>query len=151
MKSVSEKELVDIKEELLRQNERWKEQYRKTDELNNKLWKLLDKYESDRAEYNWTIGVILLFIFGLLDWGQDYASYYESLSMLGKVIASGVTVIIILIIISVIVAVFFLGVFIWAVKSGQFDDTVSPAIRILFDDKKQQKSIDKESESESKE
>lgn len=55
------------------------------------------------------------------------------------------SVIIILIIISVIVAVFFLGVFIWAVKSGQFDDTVSPSIRILFDDKKQEKSIkDKE-------
>ena len=45
------------------------------------------------------------------------------------------SVIIILIIISVIVAVFFLGIFIWAVKSGQFDDTVSPSIRILFDDK----------------
>lgn len=49
------------------------------------------------------------------------------------------SVIIILIIISVIVALFFLGVFIWAVKTGQFDDTVSPAIRILFDDKKQSK------------
>ncbi len=47
------------------------------------------------------------------------------------------SVIIILIVISVIVAVFFLLVFIWAVKSGQFDDTVSPSIRILFDDKKQ--------------
>jgi len=46
------------------------------------------------------------------------------------------SVIIILIVISVIVAVFFLGIFIWAVKSGQFDDTVSPSIRILFDDKK---------------
>jgi len=47
------------------------------------------------------------------------------------------SVIIILIVISVIVAVFFLLVFIWAVKSGQFDDTVSPSIRILFEDKKQ--------------
>jgi cbb3-type cytochrome oxidase maturation protein len=45
------------------------------------------------------------------------------------------SVIIILIIISVIVAIFFLGVFFWAVKSGQFDDTVSPSIRILFDEK----------------
>jgi len=52
------------------------------------------------------------------------------------------SVIILLIIISVIVAVFFLGVFIWAVKTGQFDDTVSPSIRILFDDKKQSKSMD---------
>jgi cbb3-type cytochrome oxidase maturation protein len=49
------------------------------------------------------------------------------------------SVIIILIIISIIVAVLFLGVFIWAVKTGQFDDTVSPSIRILFDDKKQSK------------
>ena len=42
------------------------------------------------------------------------------------------SVIIILIIISVIVAIFFLGIFIWAVKTGQFDDTVSPSIRILI-------------------
>jgi cbb3-type cytochrome oxidase maturation protein len=48
------------------------------------------------------------------------------------------SVIIILIIISVIVALFFLGVFIWAVKSGQFDDTVSPSIRILFDNDKKE-------------
>jgi cbb3-type cytochrome oxidase maturation protein len=50
------------------------------------------------------------------------------------------SVIIILIIISVIVAVFFLGVFIWAVKTGQFDDTYSPSVRMLFDDKKSEKS-----------
>ena len=55
------------------------------------------------------------------------------------------SVIIILIIISVVVALFFLGVFIWAVKSGQFDDTVSPSIRILFDDKKKEDVNDKES------
>jgi cbb3-type cytochrome oxidase maturation protein len=54
------------------------------------------------------------------------------------------SVIIILIIISVIVALFFLGVFIWAVKTGQFDDTVSPAIRILFDDKKVSKTSKEE-------
>lgn len=46
------------------------------------------------------------------------------------------SVIIILIIISVVVAVFFLGLFIWAVKTGQFDDTYSPSVRMLFDDKK---------------
>ena len=55
------------------------------------------------------------------------------------------SVIIILIIISVIVAIFFLAVFIWAVKTGQFDDTVSPSIRILFDDKKQSKDQKKNS------
>jgi len=26
--------------------------------------------------------------------------------------------------------------FIWAVKSGQYDDTYSPAVRMLFDDAK---------------
>jgi cbb3-type cytochrome oxidase maturation protein len=28
----------------------------------------------------------------------------------------------------------FLVAFVWAVRAGQFDDTVSPALRILFDD-----------------
>lgn len=59
------------------------------------------------------------------------------------------SVIIILIIISVIVAVFFLGIFIWAVKSGQFDDTVSPSIRILFDNDKKESSSDKEKKNDS--
>jgi len=49
------------------------------------------------------------------------------------------SVIILLIIISIVVALGFLGIFIWAVKTGQFDDTVSPGIRILFDDKKHEK------------
>jgi len=44
------------------------------------------------------------------------------------------SVIILLIIFSVIVATAFLVAFIWAVKSGQFDDTKSPSVRILFDD-----------------
>lgn len=49
------------------------------------------------------------------------------------------SVIILLIIISVVVAVFFLGLFIWAVNTGQFDDTYSPSVRMLFDDKKDSK------------
>jgi len=36
--------------------------------------------------------------------------------------------------ISFLVAFLFLVLFIWAVKSGQFDDTFTPSIRILFDD-----------------
>ena len=32
------------------------------------------------------------------------------------------------------VAVGFLVAFAWAVRSGQFDDTCTPAIRVLFDD-----------------
>lgn len=35
-----------------------------------------------------------------------------------------------------VVAGGFLGLFIWAAKSGQFDDTVTPSIRMLFEDKK---------------
>ena len=45
------------------------------------------------------------------------------------------SVIIILISASVFVAIVFLIIFIWAVKSGQYDDTYSPSVRMLFDDK----------------
>ncbi|HMP98169.1 MAG TPA: cbb3-type cytochrome oxidase assembly protein CcoS [Cyclobacteriaceae bacterium] len=41
-----------------------------------------------------------------------------------------------LILISLIVALAFLCIFIWAMKSGQFDDTETPSMRILFDNKK---------------
>jgi cbb3-type cytochrome oxidase maturation protein len=40
-----------------------------------------------------------------------------------------------LIIIGIIVAGGFLLVFIWAVKSGQYDDSFSPSVRMLFDNK----------------
>ena len=43
--------------------------------------------------------------------------------------------VIFLIIIGVIVAGGFLAAFIWAVRSGQYDDDYSPAVRILFDEK----------------
>ena len=33
-----------------------------------------------------------------------------------------------------LVALIFLGAFIWAVRTGQFDDNETPSIRILFDD-----------------
>lgn len=46
------------------------------------------------------------------------------------------SIIILLILISVVVALTFLGAFYWAVKSGQFDDTDSPSVRMLIDDKK---------------
>ncbi len=36
--------------------------------------------------------------------------------------------------VSLLAALFFLGLFIWAVKSGQYEDTFSPSVRILFDD-----------------
>mgnify|MGYP001823718113 CR=1 FL=1 len=49
------------------------------------------------------------------------------------------SVIIVLIIISILVAGAFLTAFFWAVKSGQYDDTYSPSVRMLFDDKKKKK------------
>jgi len=39
----------------------------------------------------------------------------------------------ILIGISLLVALSFLGAFLWAVKKGQFDDDYTPSVRILFD------------------
>jgi cbb3-type cytochrome oxidase maturation protein len=44
------------------------------------------------------------------------------------------SVIFILVIFSIIVAGGFLGAFIWAVRSGQYDDTYSPSVRMLFEE-----------------
>ena len=44
------------------------------------------------------------------------------------------SVILILILASLAVAVAFLVGFIWAVKAGQFEDTTTPAMRILSED-----------------
>ncbi len=44
------------------------------------------------------------------------------------------SVLFILVIIGIIVASVFLIAFIWAVRSGQFDDSYTPSIRILFDE-----------------
>jgi len=43
-------------------------------------------------------------------------------------------IIIVLIVLSLIIALCFLILFIWAVKSGQYDDSYTPSIRILLDD-----------------
>lgn len=45
------------------------------------------------------------------------------------------SVIIILLITSITIAGGFLVAFLWSVKDGQYDDTESPAQRILFDNK----------------
>jgi cbb3-type cytochrome oxidase maturation protein len=44
------------------------------------------------------------------------------------------SVILILILASLAVALSFLAAFIWAVRSGQFEDTCTPAMRILSED-----------------
>ncbi|MEN9686937.1 MAG: cbb3-type cytochrome oxidase assembly protein CcoS [Bacteroidota bacterium] len=45
------------------------------------------------------------------------------------------SVIVILLIASIAVAALFLAGFIWSVKTGQYDDEISPAMRILFEEK----------------
>ncbi|TNE53335.1 MAG: cbb3-type cytochrome oxidase assembly protein CcoS [Bacteroidetes bacterium] len=43
-------------------------------------------------------------------------------------------IIYLMLIVSLLIALFFLFSFLWATKSGQYDDDYSPSIRILFDD-----------------
>jgi cbb3-type cytochrome oxidase maturation protein len=43
-----------------------------------------------------------------------------------------------------LVAVGFLAAFLWAVKSGQYKDTYTPSVRMLFDDKKEKPKKDLE-------
>jgi len=51
--------------------------------------------------------------------------------------------IIVLIGFSLFVALVFLGAYIWAVKSGQYDDKYTPSVRMLFDDNKIESEKDK--------
>ena len=44
------------------------------------------------------------------------------------------SILFVLIIISLCVAIAFLVSFIWAVRSGQYDDDYTPSVRMLFDD-----------------
>lgn len=44
------------------------------------------------------------------------------------------SVIILLALISIVVAGSFLLAFIWSVKSGQYEDSYTPSVRILFDE-----------------
>ena len=66
-------------------------------------------------------------------WGLSYTILSEVfIFTIHKKVA--MSVIVILLIASISVAALFLAAFIWSVKNGQYDDEVSPAIRILFDD-----------------
>ena len=51
-------------------------------------------------------------------------------------------IIFVLIIISLVVASGFLVAFLWAVKSGQFEDDYTPSVRILHDDELVKQSTD---------
>jgi cbb3-type cytochrome oxidase maturation protein len=53
------------------------------------------------------------------------------------------TIIILLIAISLLIAVVFLLIFLWSMRSGQYDDMYTPSVRMLFDNgKKKDKSED---------
>jgi cbb3-type cytochrome oxidase maturation protein len=44
------------------------------------------------------------------------------------------SVIIVLILASLVIGLSFLAAFVWSVRSGQYDDTVTPSMRILVED-----------------
>jgi cbb3-type cytochrome oxidase maturation protein len=54
-------------------------------------------------------------------------------------------IIVLLISISLLIAIGFLISFLWNMKSGQYDDTYSPSVRMLFDDKIKDKTVNKNS------
>lgn len=43
-------------------------------------------------------------------------------------------IIYVMLVVSLLIALFFLASFIWAAKTDQFEDDYSPSVRILFDD-----------------
>ena len=43
-------------------------------------------------------------------------------------------IIYIMLILSLVIALFFLGSFLWAIKNGQYEDDYTPSVRILFED-----------------
>jgi cbb3-type cytochrome oxidase maturation protein len=44
-------------------------------------------------------------------------------------------IIVLLIAVSLVIALVFLGIFFWNVRTGQYDDSHTPSIRILFDNR----------------
>jgi cbb3-type cytochrome oxidase maturation protein len=46
------------------------------------------------------------------------------------------SVVLILILASLMVALLFLGGFIWSVRSGQYEDTTTPSMRVLMDEER---------------
>jgi len=56
-----------------------------------------------------------------------------------------------LILVSLIVASGFLLAYLWATRSGQFDDSYTPAVRMLFDDELKTPSTESEGSNEESE
>lgn len=48
-------------------------------------------------------------------------------------------IIILLVAISLTIALIFLGVFFWNIRNGQYEDTYTPSVRMLFDDQPKEK------------
>jgi len=55
----------------------------------------------------------------------------------GQFTKQSMLIIIILIVISLAIALLFLGLFLWSMKSGQYEDTYTPSVRMLFDNEKE--------------
>jgi cbb3-type cytochrome oxidase maturation protein len=55
------------------------------------------------------------------------------------------SVIVLLIVAGGTVAAGFLGAFVWAVRSGQFDDTCTPAVRVLLEERPHRSEVQRES------
>jgi len=63
------------------------------------------------------------------------------------------SVVFILVFVAIIMAAAFLIAFVWAVKNGQYEDTYTPSVRILFDDMliKKEENIELKEKAQSKE
>lgn len=57
-------------------------------------------------------------------------------------------IILLLITISITIALVFLGIFVWVLRTGQYDDTYTPSVRMLFENEKP--SVNKTNNNESK-
>lgn len=55
-------------------------------------------------------------------------------------------IIYIMLIVSLIIAIIFLIGFLWATKTGQFDDDYTPSVRILFEDENVKQKTEEEEE-----
>ena len=70
-------------------------------------------------------------------WGAPFPAF------LHKVKWKIMSALFVLIAISLLVALGFLGAFLWATRSGQYDDDYTPAVRMLFDEELKKKEIKK--------
>lgn len=52
-------------------------------------------------------------------------------------------IIYLMLIVSLVIALFFLFSFLWATKDGQYDDDYTPSVRMLFDDEESSQQLNK--------